>query len=382
MRANTDVVIVGGGAAGCAVAYYLGLAGVRVSLIERQGIGTQASGYAAGGLNPLQGLAAAVQPLAMASFQMHADLGATLKALTGRDGQLRQVSAVKLAVTDPDCAVLHVEHAQFEATPGFAAHWIDHAAMRELEPRITPDFLQALCLDGNRVVDSYQYTLQLAEAAQHYGATIRLGTVRGLQRTDGRVTGVVLDDGVLACHAVVLAMGPWARAAEAWLGVSIPVEPLKGEILRMDLPGPALAYDFSTPGVSLYGRAGQVWCGATTVWCGFDTAPSATARRTLLHGACALMPAMAHARIVQHTACLRPVASDWLPVIGHAPGWDNVYLAAGGEKKGILLSPAMGKAIADLITTGTTALDIAPCTPQRFVTTLAGPTGERRPHAR
>ena len=71
MRDIGDVVIIGGGAAGCAVAYYLGQAGVKATLIEREGIGMQASGYSAGGVNPLHGLAASMRPLAMASFTLH-----------------------------------------------------------------------------------------------------------------------------------------------------------------------------------------------------------------------------------------------------------------------------------------------------------------------
>jgi glycine/D-amino acid oxidase-like deaminating enzyme len=78
------------------------------------------------------------------------------------------------------------------------------------------------------------------------------------------------------------------------------------------------------------------------------------------------MPAIAEATLLQQTVCLRPVAPDWLPIIGRAPGWENVYLATGGAKKGILFSTGMGKAIADLITSGTTQLPIGLCTPERF----------------
>ena len=58
-------------------------------------------------------------------------------------------------------------------------------------------------------------------------------------------------------------MGPWAQDAETWLGVAIPVRPLKGEILRMELQGPGLEHDFASPEVSLFSRGNQVWCGAT-----------------------------------------------------------------------------------------------------------------------
>ena len=78
------------------------------------------------------------------------------------------------------------------------------------------------------------------------------------------------------------------------------------------------------------------------------------------------MPSMAEAKVVKHTACLRPVTADWLPIIGRAPGWDNAFLATGAGKKGILVSPGIGKATADLITTGKTDLSIDTCAPERF----------------
>ena len=81
MAAETSqVVIVGGGAAGCSVAYYLALAGVKATIVEREGIGTQASGFSAGGLNPLEGahIPGSLAPLAIECFRMHhGALGAT-----------------------------------------------------------------------------------------------------------------------------------------------------------------------------------------------------------------------------------------------------------------------------------------------------------------
>src|SRR5215813_6444271 len=97
-----DVVIVGGGAAGCAVAYYLGQAGIKATLVEREGIGMQASGYSAGGLNPLHGLAAPMQSLAMASFKLHLVLWDELQQTTGRACQGRLIATVKVALDEDD----------------------------------------------------------------------------------------------------------------------------------------------------------------------------------------------------------------------------------------------------------------------------------------
>jgi glycine oxidase len=274
---------------------------------------------------------------------------------------------IKLALADTELPAFQDLLRVFEATEGFSAHWLEAAEIHKLEPRITPDVVRGLYLYGNGVVDSYLYTTSLAKAAERHGATFHSGHVYGLQGAAGRVIGVLLEDREIACDTVVLAMGPWAGAAQGWLGCSIPIEPLKGEILRMALAGPPLAHDIVGPETSLYSRSdGLVWCGATTEWRGFDKEPSETARQFLWHGAIKLMPAMANASLVRHTACLRPVASDGLPIIGKGPGWDNVYLATGGAKKGILLSPGIGKAIADLIIEGRTPLSVAAFAPDRF----------------
>ena len=116
-----------------------------------------------------------------------------------------------------------------------------------------------------------------------------------------------MHDGEISCDTVVLAMGPWSTDAEAWLGVKVPVEPLRGEILRTELPGQEpLAHDLSGPGVSLHSRRGLVWIGTTEESRGFDVEPSEATRRSLMESAAKLMPAMAEARLVKHTVCLRP----------------------------------------------------------------------------
>ena len=137
--------------------------------------------------------------------------------------------------------------------------------------------------------------------------------------------------------------------------------------MRLGLPGAALAYDLSGGGGSLYAKpGGQVWCGATEEWRGFDRQVSESARRSILERAVNLIPELTQAPVVMHTACLRPVTPDWLPIIGQVPGYANVYLATGAGKKGILLSPGMGKGIAVLVTKGDTQLSINSLAPQRF----------------
>ena len=369
MPESSDVVIIGGGAAGCSVAYHLALAGVKSTIIEGQGVATQASGFSAGGLNPLQGtgIPGPLGSLAMESYLMHLDLFGQLQDDTGIDYDGRIISLLKVAFDEEELAELQETEDVFAPVDGFETRWLDNREVLELEPRVSPKIIRGLVARGNAAMDSYKYTLALLQSAEKMGASIRSGTVAGLERDNNRITGVRLDDETISCGQIVLAMGPWSRKAEAWLDAYIPVDPLKGEITRMELPGTPLNHDLSGGGGSLHPKPdGLVWCGTTEEWRGFDKETSTSAHQSILEGAVRLVPDMADARLSLQTACLRPVTPDWLPIIGRLPGWDNVYLATGAGKKGILLSPGIGKSVADLMTQGETSLSIGPFSPDRF----------------
>ena len=372
MPESSDVVIVGGGAAGCSVAYHLALAGVKSTIVEGQGVATQASGFSAGGLNPLQGsgIPGPLGPLAMESYLMHLELFDQLQYDSGIDYDGRIISLLKVAFDEEELTELQETDDVFAPVDGFDARWLDTREVLELEPRVSPKIIRGLVARGNAAMDSYKYTLALLQSAEKMGAAIRSGTVAGLETENNRVTEVRLGDDTISCGQVVLAMGPWSRRAEAWLDAYIPVDPLKGEILRTELSGPPLNHDLSGGGGSLHPKPdGLVWCGTTEEWKGFDKETTASSRRSILEGAVRLVPDMADAHLSLQTACLRPVTPDWLPIIGRVPGWDNVYLATGAGKKGILLSPGIGKSVADLMTQGETSLSIGPFDPSRFTPT-------------
>ena len=369
MPESTDVAIIGGGAAGCAVAWYLAQAGINSTIIEREGVATQASGYAAGGLNPLTGtgIPGPLADFAWESFRLHLDLYRELRTLTEIDYQLRQTSEVMLTFSLPAVRQLHELVDRFTATRGFSASLLDQSDVLGKDPRINGNFEGALFKTGNYSLDSQAFTQALAAAALQKGAVLRPGIVRGLEVRHDNATNVLLDDGEIQCGQVVLAMGPWSRQAESWLNTYIPVDPLKGEILRMRLPGDPLEHDVSGDGASIYSKPdGLAWCGTTEDWRGYDRQPLPETRDRILAGIKRIVPAIAEAELVMHTACLRPVTPDWLPIIGRVPGCENAWLATGAGKKGILLAPGFGKAVADLISQGRTDLSVQGYSPGRF----------------
>lgn len=369
MVRTAEVVIIGGGVTGCATAYYLAKAGAKATIIEREGVASQASGFNAGGLNPLQGagIPGPLGALAAESFRMHQGLAETLPDESGIPIHFNTIAMVNVAFDGSELQEMTDALNIFEGADGFSAHWMETDDLLKMEPRLNPAAIKGLYTYGNATLTGFDYTMALSKAAEAMGASVISNEVTGLKTAGGRVTGVVTNDGEIDCDSVVMATGPWSGGAAEWLGVSIPVHPLKGEIVRVEPVGDPLEQDFSGAGSSLYMRAdGLIWVGATEADEGFDLDPTDAAKKKLLDGAIKTMPSLSNARIVRHTACLRPVTADWLPIIGKAPGWDNAYMATGAGKKGILISPGMGKATADLITTGKTDLSVGGFGLERF----------------
>jgi glycine/D-amino acid oxidase-like deaminating enzyme len=178
---------------------------------------------------------------------------------------------------------------------------------------------------------------------------------------------VILERSEIACDTVVLALGPWSAETSSWLDLPIEVRPLKGQILRLQAPGPPVpcsvgwGHNYATTKPD-----GLLWAGTTEEEAGFDEETTREARDEIGAALVRMLPVMADAHVVHQTACLRPVAADGLLLLGRVPGFDSVYMATGAGRKGILLGPAMGRAVADLILTGKAALALEAFSPARF----------------
>jgi glycine oxidase len=368
---TTDVVIIGGGIAGCSAAYYLAQNGITSTIIEREDIASQASGYNAGGLNPLEGHGwpDPLLPMALQSFRLHQELWRQLPEETGIDYHGRFSSILKVAFAEDELPDLRDTLSTFNGTtePGFSAEWLEREDVLAIEPRVSPDIIGGVRAVGNGALDGQEFTQALAAAAVNRGSKVVSASAIGLRLGNGRVESVVTSDGEISCAALLIAAGPWCRTAEQWLDIAIPVDPLKGQIIRLQPDGPGLEYELIGAGSSMYAKTdGLIWCGATEEEAGFDLSLTEEAREQILKNAVRLVPWLANAAIAKHTACLRPVTPDWIPIVGSAPGWDNVYISAGGQKKGILLGPAMGKGVADLIASGQSDISLKGCDPGRF----------------
>lgn len=239
-----------------------------------------------------------------------------------------------------------------------------------MEPRISEEALGAVLMDGTAEVEPYKFSLALVQAAEKLGCTIRHGTVTGMKRDGGRIAGIILEGGEeVSCGQVVLSMGPWSGKASAWLGIPIEVRPLKGQILRLGIPG--LPVDCSITWAGNYATTkpdGLLWTGTTEEEVGFNEIPTTEARDSITAALLKMMPSLSNAELIRQTACLRPLSADGLLLLGAVPGWDGVYMASGAGRRGILLGTAMGHITSDLVTHNVPEASIDAFAPGRFAT--------------
>ncbi len=364
----TDVAIVGGGIVGCSIALALARRGLHPVVVERDSIGSHASGFAFGELLPWwgRGIPGPLYDFGLRCMGLHHELQPWLHERTGIDTRFRLSDAVSVAVTDADRSILRQRY-QWLADQRAPVEWLDGPAMRRLEPRLSDDLADAMRVGEVGVLEAYRYLLATAQAAEQLGATIRHGSVVGIERDGDNAVAVRVGDSVMPCGAVVIAGGPWSAESADWLGCAAPVRPLKGQIVRLRMDGPPLNTYVGWQGSYAITKAdGLLWAGTTEEDAGFDDRPDNAGRVGILTKLARVLPGIAEAGIEGQSACLRPLTADGLPIVGRAPNLANVYLATGTGRSGLLLAPGIGEAVADLMVEGGTDWDVEALAAGRF----------------
>jgi glycine/D-amino acid oxidase-like deaminating enzyme len=342
---------------------------VDCTIVEADAVASGASGAAAGLLSPpLPWADEPLDDLRRRTFAMHLELAESLPAESGVDYGFSHVPRA-IIPSNEEAERATVEIAERLSAGGHEGRWLTSDELRDESDWIDRADRGALVGGSWGQLDPYRFTLALVAAAERRGATVRTGSVSGLVRDGDRITGVHVGGATIEAGAVVVAMGPWSREAAAWLGVPVPVEPLKGQIVKLRPPRELRPFGFTARGdYAITKPGGIVYLGTTEERVGFDRQPTAEARDAILRFGVEFTSRLEDAEVVEQTACLRPLSADELPILGRAPGLANVYLATGHGRQGILMAPATGAAIADLITDGATdVVDLSPFDPARFV---------------
>lgn len=362
-----EVVIVGAGVMGCALAWELAQRGVRVTVLERSIPGAEASS-AAGGI-----LGAQAEPhgdgpllsLALASRALWADWSAALVEASGVQVGFRRSGLMKVALDEAELAVLaEVEGWQRAAGLGLAR--LDGAQARALEPLLSEAVQAALLFEEDGVVDAQLLPPALAAAAERAGARlVHGGEVTGLVVEGERVVGVRTRALTLRADRVVLCAGAWTDRVPG--GVPLPpVEPVRGQMAVVQGRAGALSRVVFGAGGYLVPRAdGRVLVGSTMERVGFDRTVTVAATAHLCGVVTRLAPALAQAPLGPQWAGLRPATPDGLPVIGPC-GPEGLYVLSGHFRNGVLLAPISARLMAEVLLGEAPSVDLSPYDAGRF----------------
>lgn len=366
---NADVVIVGGGVIGCAVARKAALAGLSVTVVERSTPGLEASSAAAGMLSPL---AEASGPGPFLDLLLHARsiyplFAEALREETGLDVGYGDAGTLYLALREEDEAELE-ERFAWQSALGLCVQRLSADDARSAEPAINPAVRAALRFPGDHQVDNRALSKALWSAAARAGASFRLGcdAVR-LLRDGNRAVGVELAGGErIEANAVVVAGGSWAGRMEG-LPRPVPVEPVHGQLLSLESIPPLFRHVVDSPRCYLVPRSeGRVIAGATVERTGYRKAVTPWGVRRLLDGAVEIAPVLDHAPLAATWSGLRPGTPDGLPLLGADPDLPNLLYATGHYRNGILLAPLTGELIGGMLLGGAADIDLAPYSIGRF----------------
>jgi glycine oxidase len=346
----TDVVVVGGGVIGTAIAWRAALAGLRVMVVDPED-GTAATQVAAGMLAPVseslfgEGDLLRVNLLAVRRFP---EFAADLEETTGQRIGLRREGTLAIAYDPGDYAAL-MRLTAFRRQAGLDAKELDSRECRALEPFLTPDVHGGVLFPGDWSVDNRRYAAALRTAMAQVGVTVIRDRV-----TSVHPETVELKSGTsIGCVSVVVAAG--SRAGEIdglpdWLKATI--RPVKGQLLRLRHPGhmpPVATHTIraTVRGTDIYlvpRQDGELVVGATQEE-QQDQRVTAGAVHDLLHDAMSVLPVTSELILAETCAGLRPGTPDNGPIVGPISDNSKILVAGGHYRNGILMSAVTADAV-------------------------------------
>lgn len=378
--ASMTAVVIGAGALGASTAYHLARRGVAVTLVDQFAPGSQTSPRAAGLTNTK---AAPTEIMARLTDEATETL-AHFERETGIELEFHRSGSIKAAYTAEGEARLLADLEVARAL-GIEVDLISPEAAHRLAPWFEPGAPRAIgYVPSDAYLEPSKLPIGYLRLATMAGARVLPFTpVTDVLHEDGRVIGVSTPRGDLPADVVVDAAGGWSRAVAAQAGIRLPLVPVRHQLFITEaLP----TVEPMQPIVrmleaSVYVRPER---GGLMVG-GYEDAPLVLdpaergpgfqianleldlgVLRGLVDEVAEHVPILKDAPIAVHRGGLPTMTPDGQPLLGPVPGLDGLYVASGCCVGGLSLSPAAGRALADLIVDGSCEPDLAPLGVERF----------------
>ena len=361
-RTGNDVIVIGAGIVGAAVAHFCAQAGLGVTVVDRGLPGGGTSSRCEGNI--------------LVSDKEHGpELDLAQYSLGIWQGELAEHGALweferkgGIIVASLDSSMRSLRRVlDAQRTHRIEVEELDVAQLRELEPWTTPSAVGAALYPGDSQIMPMKAVAHLLAMARGRGARILPGReATGILRDGERVTGVRTAHGDLHADAVVNAAGPWAAHIAELAGVEVPIAPRRGFVMVTEPMPPRVFHKvyaaeyidavgssdggLQTSPVIESSLAGTILIGSSRERVGFDATVNREALRLMAVAAAELFPFLADVRVLRHYHGFRPYSPDHLPVIGPDPRAPGLWHACGHEGAGIGLSVGTGRLIAQALT--------------------------------
>ena len=371
MSRSADVIVLGGGVIGCAIAYNLAKLGVKTLVIEKDEIGTGASSRNGGGVrqsarDPRE------LPLAMHAVQ---NIWPGLSDELGSDVEYCQGGNLRLGKTGEHVDFLR-NMVDVQSKQGLELEMLDNDAVRELLPYASESIIAASWCPSDGHGNPMLTTLAFYKKALELGADFIVGeTALEVLLKKGRVAGVRTDQDVYESPVVVNAAGVGARKIAQSVGLDIPMQPRLVECLVTDQQPRLFNQMLGTAGSDFYGhqsKHGSFVFGGMTGWepyefkdfnsvTGSNTAPSCC--RAILD----YFPWMERSNVVRAWSGFLAVVADMVPVMGKAEEVPGFIFSSCFCGHGYGISPAVGQLISELIVDGEPSISFDDLRYDRFI---------------
>jgi len=364
-----DIVVIGAGIVGCAIAAELARRGASVSILDGRAPGAGAT-QASGGMLAPYTEAAEGGPLL--------ELGARSLALF--DAFVNGIEAdSRVAVGYERSGTLHVARAEQTlahftsmheqlAQLGVPSELLSPAAARAYEPHLAADIFGGLLLPTQGLISAPGLTQAMVEAAQRRGATLLPQANATRIRRRGARVAIDTDHRTIEADAVVLACGAWSGQVDVeGASGAVPARPVRGQLLHLGWHGPHVArITWDEHCYLVPWRDGTLLVGATVEDAGFEEQTTVAGVRQLLEAVCDLLPNAWRATLLSARVGLRPGSPDPLPIIGWSEAVPGLMYATGHYRNGVLLAPLTAQLVADAIVDGRIDDALAVTSPARF----------------
>jgi glycine oxidase ThiO len=337
----TDVLVIGGGVIGLATAIALSQRGASVTVVERDICGHGATWAAAGMLAPeAERLEGSLLEFGIRSREMYPQWIANLMRLSGQDCGYWCCGIVApiLSSSSPSDRQVISQHPKY----------INQAEANKRQSGLGDSVIGALWLPEEGQVHNRKLTQALLMAARSLSIKILEGTtVYQIVRDHDRVIHLDTSAGKLQGDRYILATGAWTRSL-----MPLPVKPIKGQMLSVFDRDRALQQVIFAPNCYIVPRQdGTIIIGATVEDIGFVQGNTGAGIAQLLNNAISIYPAIADMPITETWWGFRPYSPNEVPILGKSD-YENLALATGHYRNGILFAPITAKQLTDFIIDG------------------------------